>query len=569
MTTLDRKSALRRGSCPGVYTPMESGDGLLLRVRTSARVLTSADLTALASLAERHGNGVLELTRRANLQLRGVHDLAGLQAGLVQAGLAHVDPTHERRLAPLLVDPLLEDARDFERALVSCAYEPSAKLAIAIEGATPMPAADLRVRLDGALAHVALGSTWLGSCARARAAAVVVQLLQAEHPALDEHAEPPALARRSFLGQHDGWFGVALPFGSAPSSLFTGLAKLVRSIRVTPARELLLHGVTDASRLRALGLIVDRDDPLSRVVACPGAPACGSALGNTRLLGRELAALGLTLHVSGCEKGCASSAVHQATLVRAPGGVRLAFDGNVDAAAAQPVLPLEEARRQLANRASITRVGPPMARKYDYVREGAEIYRRSFAIIRSEARLSRFSAAEERVAVRLIHTCGMVDLADDIVFSPGFAEAATAALRRGAPILCDAKMIVSGVTRARLAQGNELLCFLDQPGLASLAKEQQNTRSAAALEYWKPRLDGALVAIGNAPTALFRLLELFDELHARPAAVIGLPVGFVGAAESKDALLEDGRVPALIVRGRRGGSAMTVAAINALASDEE
>ncbi|MET0284325.1 MAG: precorrin-8X methylmutase [Polyangiales bacterium] len=210
-----------------------------------------------------------------------------------------------------------------------------------------------------------------------------------------------------------------------------------------------------------------------------------------------------------------------------------------------------------------------MTRKYDYVRDGAEIYRRSFAIIRNEAQLARFDAVEERVAVRLVHTSGMVDLADDIVFTPGFATAARDALRRGAPVLCDAKMIVSGVTRARLSAQNELLCFLDQPGLAALAREQKNTRSAAALEYWKPKLHGSVVAIGNAPTALFRLLELFDEVDARPAAVIGLPVGFVGAAESKDALIEDGRVPAMIVRGRRGGSAMTVAAINALASDEE
>ncbi|HEY6878281.1 MAG TPA: precorrin-8X methylmutase, partial [Polyangiales bacterium] len=163
----------------------------------------------------------------------------------------------------------------------------------------------------------------------------------------------------------------------------------------------------------------------------------------------------------------------------------------------------------------------------------------------------------------------MVDLADDIAFTPDFADAATRALRAGAPVLCDAKMIVSGVTRARLSADNPLLCFLDQPGLAALAREQRTTRSAAALEYWKPLLNGALVAIGNAPTALFRLLELFDELDARPAAVIGLPVGFVGAAESKDALLADGRVPAMIVRGRRGGSALAVAAINALASDEE
>jgi precorrin-8X/cobalt-precorrin-8 methylmutase len=210
-----------------------------------------------------------------------------------------------------------------------------------------------------------------------------------------------------------------------------------------------------------------------------------------------------------------------------------------------------------------------MSRSYEYEREGAAIYRRSFAIIRSEAKLERFSPIEERIAVRLIHTCGMVELADDITFSPDFAEAARTAIRAGAPILCDAKMVVSGVTRARLSAHNELVCLLDHPSVPELARSQRTTRSAAALGLFRDRLAGAVIAIGNAPTALFRLLELFDETAQRPAAVIGLPVGFVGAAESKAALIADGRVPAMIVRGRKGGSAMAVAAINALASDEE
>ncbi len=210
-----------------------------------------------------------------------------------------------------------------------------------------------------------------------------------------------------------------------------------------------------------------------------------------------------------------------------------------------------------------------MTRTYDYEKNAAEIYRRSFAIIRAEAHLARFSPAEERVAVRLIHTSGMVELADDIVFSPGFTEAAQAAIRSGAPIFCDAKMVVSGVTRARLAANNEISCFLDHPDVPRLAREQGNTRSAVAIALMRERMAGSVVVIGNAPTALFRLLELFDETTLRPAAVIGVPVGFVGAAESKQALIEDGRVPAMIVRGRKGGSAMAVAAINALATDEE
>ena len=210
-----------------------------------------------------------------------------------------------------------------------------------------------------------------------------------------------------------------------------------------------------------------------------------------------------------------------------------------------------------------------MSSRHEYERDGAAIYLRSFAIIRSEANLGRFSPLEERVAVRLVHTSGMVELADDIVFSPGFAEAAAGAIRAGAPILCDAKMVVSGVTRARLAANNEILCLLDHPEVPALAKAERNTRSAVALSLFGERLNGAVVAIGNAPTALFRLLELMDERGVRPAAVIGLPVGFVGAAESKQALIADGRVPAMIVRGRKGGSAMAVAAINALATDEE
>jgi precorrin-8X/cobalt-precorrin-8 methylmutase len=209
------------------------------------------------------------------------------------------------------------------------------------------------------------------------------------------------------------------------------------------------------------------------------------------------------------------------------------------------------------------------ADEFEYERDPAAIYERSFAIIRAEARLERFDAIEERVAVRMIHTSGMVELADDLVFQGDFARAAAQALARGAPILCDAKMVASGVTRKRLPADNAVLCTLDDPSVPTLAREQRTTRSAAALELWREQLAGAVVAIGNAPTALFRLLELFNEIDARPAAVIGVPVGFVGAAESKEALLADARVPALIVRGRKGGSALAAAAINALASEQE
>lgn len=209
------------------------------------------------------------------------------------------------------------------------------------------------------------------------------------------------------------------------------------------------------------------------------------------------------------------------------------------------------------------------ATRSDHLKDGAAIYARSFAIIRAEADLARFRGIAERVAVRMIHACGMTDLAADIVMSEGFAAAGEAALRRGAPILCDAKMVANGITPSRLPSGNRVLCTLDDPRVPGLAETMATTRSAAAMELWRDDMTGSLVVIGNAPTSLFHLLDMLDRGAPAPAAVIGVPVGFVGAAESKEALAADGRVPFLVVRGRRGGSAMAAAAVNALASTRE
>ena len=207
---------------------------------------------------------------------------------------------------------------------------------------------------------------------------------------------------------------------------------------------------------------------------------------------------------------------------------------------------------------------------HTYITDGAEIYRQSFAMIRAEADLARFTPEEEIVAVRMIHAAGMVGLEAHVEFSPGMAIAARAALEAGAPILCDARMVSEGVTRGRLPAGNQVICTLHDAEVADLARQMGNTRSAAALEMWRPHLAGAVVAIGNAPTALFHLLNMLeDPTCPRPAAIIGCPVGFIGAAESKAALMEVLPVPSLIVRGRLGGSAITVAAINALASRVE
>ena len=207
---------------------------------------------------------------------------------------------------------------------------------------------------------------------------------------------------------------------------------------------------------------------------------------------------------------------------------------------------------------------------YEYEKDGAAIYLESFATIRAEADLGRFDADEEQVVVRMIHASGLVGLERDVAVSPGMVSAARAALEAGAPIFCDAYMVSEGVTQKRLPAQNDVICTLRDPRVPDLAAELGTTRSAAALELWRDRLDGALVAIGNAPTALFHLLEMLEDPECpRPAAIIGCPVGFVGARESKDALWDALPVPSLIVRGRLGGSAITVAAINAIASRAE
>jgi len=203
-----------------------------------------------------------------------------------------------------------------------------------------------------------------------------------------------------------------------------------------------------------------------------------------------------------------------------------------------------------------------------YVRDGAEIYRRSFAIIRAEADLRRFPPDVAQAVVRMIHACGQVDLVDDVAYTLDVVAKARAALRAGAPILCDTNMVASGVTRRRLPADNDVVCLLADPLLPALAERMGNTRTAAAVELWRDRLDGAVVAIGNAPTALFHMLDMLSAGAPRPAAVVGGPVGFVGAAESKDALIESD-LEYLTVRGRRGGSAITAAALNAIASEAE
>ena len=206
----------------------------------------------------------------------------------------------------------------------------------------------------------------------------------------------------------------------------------------------------------------------------------------------------------------------------------------------------------------------------DYIRDGQEIYRNSFAIIRAEADLSAIPADLEKLAVRVIHACGMGEVVEDLRFSPGAGKAGRDALAAGAPILCDARMVAEGITRARLPANNPVICTLKDDSVPAMALERGNTRSAVALELWRPYLEGSVVVIGNAPTALFYLLEMIDAGAPKPALILGFPVGFVGAAESKAMLAADSRgVPFVVVNGRRGGSAMAAAAVNALATEVE
>ncbi|AFY74130.1 precorrin isomerase [Synechococcus sp. PCC 7502] len=206
----------------------------------------------------------------------------------------------------------------------------------------------------------------------------------------------------------------------------------------------------------------------------------------------------------------------------------------------------------------------------DYIRDGNEIYRQSFATIRSEANLSILPTDLEVVAVRLIHACGMVDIVKDLAYSENLVQVARTALKNGAKILCDSQMVANGITRSRLPANNSVICTLNDPEVVAIASKIQNTRSAAAIELWRDHIEGAIVAIGNAPTALFYLLELLDQGFPRPAAILGFPVGFVGAIESKAALAENTiGIPFLTIHGRRGGSAMAVAAVNSLGQGQE
>lgn len=632
-----------KGWCPGALRPMESGDGFIVRIHPHLARLSPTQLLTIADSADRFGNGQLDLTRRGNLQIRGITSahLTPLQAALDAINLLDKSAEAETRrnilVSPLSgIDPTCRNIDDLASVLATALEQADdigmlpAKFSNLIDGGGILrltsEKSDLRFVATGASPTapyaIFIGSDLqpLGLCDASDVVEIslrltryfvrtrkdeerrIHQLLHRQTRAAftaqlrgllrNDNAQEHNIARGhtsigcSSVNEDKIWFGLGLPFGAASTAELRVIGELAlrfsASIRLTPWRTMILSNLPLSANMEvakaaeAAGFITEPSDIRSKLSACSGSPACSAAEAATRSVALEIAEKNkslfsndTTLHVSGCAKGCARSVPADIMLTGANGLYHLGFNTTADKASHAP-LPLSAIHTALAARGIPSSKEPKaMHDRKTYIKDGAAIYARSFAIIRSEAQLDRFTPDEEKVAVRIIHACGMVEVADAIRFSHDLIASARAALNAGAPILCDSKMVANGVTRTRLPANNEVICTLDHPDVLALAEKIGNTRSAAAMEIWGERLQGAVVAVGNAPTSLFHLLDMLDRGAPRPAAVLGFPVGFVGAAESKDALARDGRLPFVIVEGRRGGSAMAAAAINALASEKE
>jgi precorrin-8X/cobalt-precorrin-8 methylmutase len=629
---------------------MQSGDGLIVRIRPSAGVVSASQARAIAELARTHGNGQIDLTQRANLQIRGVSDATWPDLIVRLRALGLIDDDERAEAARNIVcSPLTgfdrnskQDAReivkDIEYAIKTYVGldQMHSKFSYVVDDGGGMPldgvsgdvhllagpekievsvelSEDVLVVLGYVIPEALSGTLgFIGQFVRfapienddgkPRRMADIVERYSGEYIALqsafNSSLNGPVhkrIRRRYF--PHFGlinrnskyaYFSVGVPFGRLSSGMLIALADAadrdgVGELRLTPWRSILLPGwrrLEFKCDLLSEQFIKSPADPRLTVAACSGAPECESAAAPVREAALALAPLasglpgsGVRLHVSGCSKGCARPGSTAVTLVARANRYDLVVNGRAGDAplsTGHTHSDIESILRSMAATRHVTSpVQIPRSDRASYIRDGAEIYRHSFAIIRAEADLARFSPAEEPVAVRVIHASGMVEIAADIAFAPGAADAARAALQNGAPIFTDAEMVARGVTRARLPANNDVICTLTDPRVPEIAAAAGTTRSAAAMELWRDRLGGAIVAIGNAPTSLYRLLEMLDEGAPLPACVIGMPVGFVGAAESKDALILDGRVPYIVVRGRKGGSAMAAATVNALASDRE
>jgi precorrin isomerase len=557
----------RADRCPGVFRPWPAEDGALVRLRAAGGRLPSRALVDLVGLAETYGDGVVHVTARANLQLRALPlEEDGQVPGRIVAAIEATGllPSRSHELARnIMASPQtgLAGGRADLRGVVEhldrslCADTvlaglPGRFLFVLDDGrgdlvdrtldlgvvAVSATAAQLRIGTSGWGPVVALGELPASLLELARAfldkrgegptaAWHVDELDTPLVPPEDREQATRVSAEPLPYGQVPGGEHVAAPGGVIDRALAARLSAAADEVVVTPWRGVLVPA------------------PESSVVEVRGAPA-----------------------------------TTEGSLVEVRGAPATSLETSEPPMPAAGRLPGFETRASppshLSHRRSMVTAPPRPPRHYSYVADGPAIYLESFATIRREAHLDRLPASAEKLAVRMIHGSGQVDLADDLVVHPLLADAGREALVDGRPVLADSRMVQVGITAGRLPAGNEVLCFLTDRRVADLAREWRTTRTAAAVSLWEPYLAGAVVAIGNAPTALFHLLEMILAGAPRPAAIIGCPVGFVGAIESKEALASFRAdhgidIPFVTVRGRRGGSAMTSSAVNALAQEEE
>jgi precorrin isomerase/dissimilatory sulfite reductase (desulfoviridin) alpha/beta subunit len=576
--------------CPGLLRAHRAEDGSLVRIRIPGGQTDAATVRALSDLSQAYGNGDLQLTSRGNVQIRGIDErrLTRLSDAVGELGL--LPSAEHERVRNVVASPLTGlgghlDLRDVVAELdqricastvlgqlpgrflfaldagrgdaLSLSYDLGYLATDETQGLIVAGGRGLRVtRATAARELVRWAERFLA--ARATLGRPVWHVRELPWPLL---AKAPAVelpvGGPVALGVVEEAASVGVPLAMLTPDQARTVADVATSVVVTPWRGLVLPKANERlPELLAAGLVVEPRSPWASLSACVGAPGCAKSLISTRDRAVELAGAwpspSLPVHVSGCRRRCGAPSGRYVDLM-APASLGQSL------AVLDAIGPDGEAP-------DVRRPSP----RYDYVSDGGAIYARSFATIRDEADLGAFAADVRPVVVRMIHAAGDVDLVQDVAVHGDLVTAARTALADHATIFTDSEMLASGITRRRLPADNAVRCLLNDTRTTALAEQWRTTRSAAAVSLWGPELEGAVVAIGNAPTALFHLLELIADGGPRPAAIIGIPVGFVGSAESKLALAQNPwDIPYLVVHGRRGGSAICAAAVNALASPSE
>ncbi len=621
--------------CPGLFTPILAPDGILCRLRIPGGRLKGDQAIALANFCDRAQITQIQVTNRANLQLRNVPphlDFTPLRIAGLTGDLPATDHLRNIMVSPLsgsgtidtrplvpLLDRLLSTHPEFVHL--------SPKFSIGLDGGEALSirgfANDLAFYAVGDQFELQLGDQGF-RLAVADTVSVVEALIWAYVERVDRSLPKPprfaVLVRQVGLTafakaiapwttpceglanppqaipmpvgvwqELGGAVGINLPLGNIAVAQLRGLGSIARDmgdglLLLTPWRNIMLSGLGTSNLLNLqtilndLHLTIDPNSPWRTLIACSGSTGCAAGLTNTQAdaahIARGLQNANLTIHLSGCDKFCAHRGESDVTLVgQASGDYELRLEGESMGILPDAIDRLTTWRgsdkRDLRQWMQAGLTQKSKVSRLDYIKDGEEIYRRSFAIIQSETDFSKLAHPNlTSIAIRLIHTCGMPDIIKHLDAHPDAVEGARHALNSGATILCDSKMVAEGITRARLPKDNPVVCTLADAQTPEIAKQIGNTRSAAALNLWGDRLENAIVAIGNAPTALFYLLEMLDAGAPKPAVILGFPVGFVGAVESKAALAADSRgVPYITLHGRQGGSAMAAAAVNALAKE--